>query len=129
MSARSYRAALPGGGASARVPDGTMAIGQRHAPFNIHITSLWQDREDDDPNIAWTRELSAAMKPYTTGRVYVNFIGDEGEDRVVAAFGPEGYPRLQALKDRYDPDNLFRSNQNIKPTGAGAGEVAAGARA
>ena len=55
------------------------------------------------------------MKPFTTGRVYVNFIGDEGEDRVVASFGPEGYARLQALKDRYDPDNLFRSNQNIKP--------------
>ena len=55
------------------------------------------------------------MKPFTTGRVYVNFIGDEGEDRVVASFGAEGYARLQALKDRYDPGNLFRSNQNIKP--------------
>jgi FAD/FMN-containing dehydrogenase/pimeloyl-ACP methyl ester carboxylesterase len=120
---------LPGGGASARVPDGTMAIGQRRAPFNIHITSLWTDRADDDANIAWTRELSAAMKPFTTGRVYVNFIGDEGEDRVVAAFGREGYARLQALKDRYDPDNLFRSNQNVKPSGALAGGGAAGGRA
>ena len=101
----------------ARVPDGTMAIGQREAPFNIHITSLWPDPADDDANIAWTRELSAAMKPFTTGRVYVNFIGDEGEDRVVASFGREGYARLQALKDRYDPDNLFRSNQNVPPSG------------
>jgi FAD/FMN-containing dehydrogenase len=50
--------------------------------------------------------------------VYVNFIGDEGQDRVVASFGPEGYARLQALKDRYDPDNLFRSNQNVKPSGS-----------
>jgi FAD/FMN-containing dehydrogenase len=58
------------------------------------------------------------MKPYTTGRVYVNFIGDEGPDRVIAAFGQVGYARLQALKDRYDPDNLFRSNQNIKPNGS-----------
>jgi FAD/FMN-containing dehydrogenase/pimeloyl-ACP methyl ester carboxylesterase len=106
---------LPGGGASARVPDGTMAIGERQAPFNLHITSLWPDPADDDANIAWTRELSAAMKPFTTGRVYVNFIGDEGQDRVVASFGQEGYARLQALKQRYDPDNLFRSNQNIKP--------------
>jgi len=113
-------AVFPGGGASARVPDGTMAIGQRQAPFNIHITSLWPDAGQDDTNIAWTREFSAAMKPFTTGRVYVNFIGDEGEDRVVAAFGREGYARLQALKDRYDPDNLFRSSQNIKPTTAGA---------
>jgi FAD/FMN-containing dehydrogenase/pimeloyl-ACP methyl ester carboxylesterase len=109
---------LPGGGAIARVPDGTMAIGQRHAPFNIHITSLWPDPADDDANIAWTRELAASMKPYTTGRVYVNFIGDEGPDRVIAAFGQVGYARLQALKDRYDPDNLFRSNQNIKPNGS-----------
>ena len=106
---------FPGGGACARVPDGTMAIGQRGAPFNIHITSLWADPADDAANIAWTRELSAAMKPFTTGRVYVNFIGDEGEERVVAAFGREGYRRLQALKHEYDPDNLFRSNQNIPP--------------
>ena len=59
------------------------------------------------------------MKPFTTGRVYVNFIGDEGDG--AASSRPsdaEGYARLQALKDRYDPDNLFRHNQNIKPSGA-----------
>ncbi len=110
---------LPGGGASGRVPDGTMAIGERGAPFNIHIVSLWADPADDDENIAWTRELSAALRPFTTGRVYVNFIGDEGEDRVRAAFG-ESYARLRAIKKRYDPQNLFRSNQNVKP----AAEVA-----
>jgi FAD/FMN-containing dehydrogenase len=54
------------------------------------------------------------MKPFTTGRVYVNFIGDEGEDRVVAAFGPH-YGRLQEIKRVYDPHNLFDSNQNIRP--------------
>jgi FAD/FMN-containing dehydrogenase/pimeloyl-ACP methyl ester carboxylesterase len=112
---------FPGGGALARVPDGTMAIGQRQAPYNIHITSLWPNPADDDVNIAWTRELGASMKPFTTGRVYVNFIGDEGQARVIASFGQEGYARLQALKDRYDPDNLFRSNQNIKPNGSGDG--------
>ena len=110
---------FPGGGALTRVPDGTMAIGQRQAPLNIHITSLWPDPADDDANIAWTRELGASLKPFTTGRVYVNFIGDEGQDRVIASFGREGYARLQALKDRYDPENLFRSNQNIKPNGSG----------
>jgi len=122
-------AILPGGGASARVPDGTMAIGQRRAPFNIHITSLWQDPADDDANIAWTRAFSAAIKPFTTGRVYVNFIGDEGQDRVVASFGSEGYSRLQRLKERYDPDNLFCSNQNIKPSRAVPEAVGGGARA
>jgi hypothetical protein len=109
---------LPGGGASARVPDGTMAIGEREAPFNIHITSLWPDPADDDANIAWTRALGAALKPFTTGRVYVNFIGDEGEERVVAAFGREGYARMQALKDLYDPHNVFRSSQNVRPSRA-----------
>jgi FAD/FMN-containing dehydrogenase/pimeloyl-ACP methyl ester carboxylesterase len=109
---------LPGGGVSARVPDGTMAIAERGAPFNIHITSLWPDVADDEANIAWTRELSAAMKPFTTGRVYVNFIGDEGRERVVAAFGPQGYARLQELKQRWDPHNIFRTSQNVRPPGA-----------
>lgn len=105
---------LPGGGAIARVPDGTMAITERSAPFNLHITSLWKDAADDDQNIAWTRALDAAIKPFCTGRVYVNFIGDEGTERVIASFGREGYRRLQEIKRRYDPDNLFRPAQNVE---------------
>jgi FAD/FMN-containing dehydrogenase len=107
---------LPGGGAAARVPDGTMLLAERGAPFNLHITSLWKDAGDDEANIAWTRALGNAMKPFATGRVYVNFIGDEGHERVVASFGREGYARLQALKNRYDPENLFASNQNVPPS-------------
>jgi hypothetical protein len=56
------------------------------------------------------------MKPYTTERVYVNYLGDEGEDRVKAAYAAPIYKRLVALKNSYDPTNLFRLNQNIKPT-------------
>ena len=112
---------LPGGGAAARVPDGTMVIAERGAPFNLHITSLWPDAADDEANIAWTRALGAAMKPFATGRVYVNFIGDEGRDRVVASFGRAGYARLQALKDRYDPENVFSSNQNVLPSALSSG--------
>ena len=63
-----------------------------------------------------------------TGRAYLNFIGEEGEDRVRAAFGPEIYAWLQALKDRYDPTNLFRLNQNIKPTGQVSDQELAAAR-
>ena len=62
-----------------------------------------------------TRALAAAMKPFTTGSAYLNFVTEESGDRVVAAFGTKAYVRLQTLKDRYDPDNLFRSNQNIEP--------------
>jgi FAD/FMN-containing dehydrogenase len=107
---------LPDSGAGSRIPGGAMAIDPLVAPFNVHITSQWEDPADDAANIAWTRELSAALRPFTTGRVYVNFIGDEGEERVVASFGAEGYRRMQALKDRYDPGNLFRTSQNVKPS-------------
>jgi FAD/FMN-containing dehydrogenase/pimeloyl-ACP methyl ester carboxylesterase len=109
---------FPGGGATGRVADGSMAIGEHLAPFNVHFLSAWSEDADDDANIAWTRELSAELKPFTTGRVYVNYIGDEGRERAIASFGPEAYPRLQALKRRYDPDNLFRTSQNITPAPA-----------
>jgi FAD/FMN-containing dehydrogenase len=105
---------IPGGGAVSRVPDDAMAFGQRDAPFNVHMLSLWPDPADTDANIAWTREFSEAMKPYAEQGVYLNFIGDEGSGRIREAFGDK-YPRLQELKARYDPDNLFRLNQNIAP--------------
>ena len=76
---------------------------------------MWGDPADDERNIAWTRELAGAMKPYTTGRAYLNFLGDEGQARVEAAFGPEKYQRLRDLKKKWDPQNLFRLNQNIRP--------------
>ena len=69
--------------------------------------------------IQWAREVWEAMRPFTTEDVYVNYLGqetDEGVDRVKAAYGPEKYQRLVALKNKYDPANLFRLNQNIKPS-------------
>jgi FAD/FMN-containing dehydrogenase len=107
---------VPGGGAVARVDEEAMAFGQRGAPWNIHYLSMWPDPADTEQNIAYTRGLATAMKPWTTGRAYLNFIGDEGIGRVEAAFGTERYQRLQALKDEWDPQNLFRHNQNIPPT-------------
>ena len=95
---------LPGGGAAreSRRHDGARpARGAVQLPRHVAVDGP----ADDEANIAWTRELSAAVKPFATGRVYVNFIGDEGEERVVASFGASGYARLQALKDRYDPGN------------------------
>jgi FAD/FMN-containing dehydrogenase len=89
---------------------------------------MWLDPADDNGNITWTCAFGARMKPYTTGCAYLNFIGEEGEDRVLAAFGPETYARLQALKDRYDQTNPFRLNQNIKPTGHVSDQELAAAR-
>jgi FAD/FMN-containing dehydrogenase len=106
---------VPGGGAVARVDDEATAFGQRNAPWNMHYLSMWADAADDDKNIAYTRHLAASMKPWTTGEVYLNFIGDEGLTRVESAFGPAKWKRLTELKKKWDPDNVFRHNQNIPP--------------
>ena len=104
-----------GGGAIARVPNEASALGERDALYNVHYLSMWPDPADDEKNIRYTRSLATAMKPWTTGRVYLNFIGDEGAGRVEAAFGPEKYSRLQELKKTWDPQNLFHHNHNIAP--------------
>jgi FAD/FMN-containing dehydrogenase len=105
---------IPGGGAIARVSDDESALGQRQAPFNTHFLSLWPDPADADVNIAYTRAIAAAMKPYTTGEAYLNFIGDEGAERVESSFGAK-WDRLRALKSTWDPTNFFHHNQNIPP--------------
>jgi FAD/FMN-containing dehydrogenase len=105
----------PGGGAMARVSENATAFGQRTAPWNVHYLGVWEDPADDEANIESVREMSAATKPWSTGRVYLNYIGDEGSERVAAAFGREKYARLQHLKLKWDPHNLFRHNQNITP--------------
>ena len=112
---------IPGGGAISRVDDDAMAFGQRRAPWNLHILSMWADPAHDDLNVSWTRNFGRAMKRHTTGRAYLNFIGDEGQERVRAAFGPEKYERLVRVKDEYDPENVFRLNQNIPPSAVPAG--------
>jgi hypothetical protein len=116
VSPMSQMILVPGGGAVARVDEDATAFGQRRAPWNIHYLSMWPDAADDERNIAYTRDISAAMKPWSTGRVYLNFIGDEGPGRVESAFGPDKFKRLQVLKDEWDPTNVFRHNQNIPPT-------------
>ena len=73
------------------------------------------DPAQDDEQVAWARSVAEAMRPHETGGVYVNYLTDEGQDRVRAAHGDERYARLQAMKAKYDPDNVFRGNQNIQP--------------
>jgi FAD/FMN-containing dehydrogenase len=116
VSPMSQMLIVAGGGAIARVDDEATAFGQRQAPFNTHYLSLWSDPTDTDRNVEYTKRIAAAMKRWATGRVYLNFIGDEGPGRVESAFGPDKFARLQALKDRWDPANLFCHNQNIPPT-------------
>jgi FAD/FMN-containing dehydrogenase len=84
--------------------------------YDFLILSQWEDRSDSPANIRWTRELFDAMSPHFHG-VYVNNLGEEGSNRVQDAYGIN-YDRLAGIKAAYDPDNLFRLNQNIQPAGA-----------
>ena len=88
----------------------------RRAAFNISATATWQDRAHDESSIAWARETAAAIEPWSLGGGYANYMqADEPLERVRATFGDEAFARLQALKRRFDPDNVLRRNQNIPP--------------
>lgn len=104
------------GGAISRVPDEATAASHRDAQYMWHPIACWSDPADTDREIGWVRESSAAIAPYATGGVYLNFEQDEGEAHVRAGYTDEKYARLVALKDEYDPGNLFRINQNIAPS-------------
>ena len=107
---------VAGGGVIPRMPPEATAFGNRHAPFNMHYLSMWPpDPAQDQVNIDRTRAVAGSLKPWSTGSAYLNFIGDEGLLRVQDAFEPDVYARLRALKKTWDPDNVFRHNQNIPP--------------
>jgi len=106
------------GNAANRVDPTATAFSHRDALCEWGCDAVWLDPAADGENIRWARELAEAMRPFTTGSDYVNHIGletEEGTDRIRAAYGAN-YDRLAALKNKYDPTNLFRHNQNIKPT-------------
>jgi hypothetical protein len=102
------------GGAVARVADDATAFGDRRSPFCFNIVGVWEEPPDDDANRTWVRDSATALEPFGTGGVYVNFAAEPGVVR--AAYGDKKYARLRALKDQYDPTNLFRLNQNIHGT-------------
>jgi FAD/FMN-containing dehydrogenase len=97
---------------------GHAAYAHRDALCNLILIAQWLDPQESERHVRWTRELWQALQPYGTGGVYINNIGreeDDGADQVRAAYGAN-YQRLVDLKQKYDPTNLFRHNQNIKPT-------------
>jgi hypothetical protein len=109
-------------GAASRVAPSATAFPHRAEQYDFCILSQWSESTDSDRNLQWTRALFGAMQPHLEESVYVNNLGDEGPGRVQAAYG-ENYPRLAAIKRTYDPDNLFRANQNIDPSTDTAGEA------
>src|SRR5439155_1082242 len=108
-----------GDSAYSRIGEDETAFGHREWPYNFLVTSMWKDRTDSDRNVRWTREFWEAMRPHLVDAVYVNYLGEEGPNRIRDAYGAEKYARLAGLKARYDPTNLFRSNQNIRPDTVG----------
>jgi FAD/FMN-containing dehydrogenase len=90
------------------------AYPHRSAHFIMNVHTRWQDRKDDNACIAWARMLFGAMAPYATGSAYVNFMPDDEVDRIEKVYG-SNYKELAEIKRRYDPENLFRMNQNIRP--------------
>jgi FAD/FMN-containing dehydrogenase len=115
-SPRSYAVMFHLKGAVSRVPEGATAFGNRQASHAITLDGVWQPGEDyGDRDTAWTRDFFTALDRFRNG-VYVNFLGgDEHPDRVREAYGAAVYDRLVEVKTKYDPDNVFHHNQNIRP--------------
>jgi FAD/FMN-containing dehydrogenase len=102
------------GGAVTKIAGDATAFDARNAPYDCVMMPAWTEPAESDKHIAWADGLWRAIQPDSTGAVYVNYLGDEGEERVRAAYGAN-YDRLAKLKAKYDPANLFCVNQNIKP--------------
>ena len=101
-------------GAPNRVAAQAMAYGHRDANFVLNVHGRWDEARDDAKCIAWAREFFQKSAPYASSGAYVNFMTAEEGDRIAAAYG-RNYDRLAQIKKRYDPENVFHMNQNIKP--------------
>jgi FAD/FMN-containing dehydrogenase len=103
------------GGAVARVGQDASPLSARDARFVVHPFGMWEDPAGDAANIEWARGFRDDLAAFSTGAVYLNFVGDEGEARVRAGYGPGSYERLAWVKAVWDPDNVFRASGNVPP--------------
>ncbi len=105
---------FPWGGA---VAEGATAspLATRESPWVVHPLTMWEDPADDERAIQWTRDVCADVKPFATGATYLNFVGNEGEERIVSGYGRENYDRLAAVKAEYDPEDVFHLHHPIRP--------------
>jgi hypothetical protein len=103
------------GGAIQRVGDADTAVSHRASPYVVNVLPMWTGTAESPLHIDWADQLWGELTKWSTGGVYVNFLGSEGADRIVAAYGKEKYDVLVELKNKYDPFNLFHLNQNILP--------------
>lgn len=100
-------------GAANRVPSTAMAYGHRDAKFVLNVHGRWDDQAQDESCIAWARAFFVASAPYASSGAYINFMTEDEGDRIAAAYGAN-YTRLKQIKNKYDPENIFHNNQNIK---------------
>ena len=115
-SEMTYASVWKFGGAVQRIAADATAFGDRSMPYMLSIDGIWSRPSDDAANIAWVRNFWRDMQRHSTGRLYLNFPGHGEDDNLVRdAFGAQAYVRLQEIKRKYDPTNLFRMNQNIQP--------------
>jgi FAD/FMN-containing dehydrogenase len=106
-------------GAIGRVSPDATAYSGRSAPYSLEILTEWPDAADTERHTTWVRDYWQALDRHTTGTVYVNFLGDEGDEWIARAYSPATYQRLAAVKRKYDPNNFFHLGQNIKPAAGG----------
>jgi hypothetical protein len=104
----------PMGGSVARVAASDTAFSHRAATYSLLILAGWEDASETEANVVWARDLWDQLQPMAAAGVYVNYLGGEGEQRVRDAYGPN-LARLSEIKSKYDPENFFRMNQNIRP--------------
>jgi hypothetical protein len=111
-------------GAVSRIAETASAYGNRGARFGLVIQARWERNEESAVQIAWAKELRDRLAPYATGGAYTNFLAADELHRVRAAHGAENYHRLQELKSKYDPENVFRANPNVPPAQLKPGDAA-----
>jgi len=102
------------GGAASRVGVSETAFAQRQAQYSLIFLAQWTNPGESQLHIEWARALADSIRPFSSGAYYLNYLGEEGEDTIKAAFGLN-YDRLMTVKKKYDPENFFCLNQNIKP--------------
>ena len=106
---------FPLGGTLNEYREDHSSVGNRETKWVINIAASWDNSEDDEKNIEWARETWRDIHQFSTGGTYINFLTEEeGEDRIHAAYG-NNYERLVEVKTKWDPENMFRMNKNIKP--------------
>ncbi|TMK24973.1 MAG: hypothetical protein E6G64_16650 [Actinobacteria bacterium] len=103
------------GGAVARVPDDATAFGGRSAGFLGMFFGVWEDAGQREACVSWSRSFADSLAPFALGGTYVNLTDDETEERIARSYGRDKLARLARIKAKYDPDNIFRLNHNIRP--------------